>query len=80
MKKLFFAIAILVSLSATAQTKDTTKPKADTTIQILLPLDTYRQLIGVIAENIDSKKITKEIIDLFQKTATIYDKPKPIKN
>lgn len=81
---LLFAIGMMATASAQ---KDSTKAKQDTTIQVLLPLDQYRALLYVLDQNIDSKKLSKEIFELLGKAATIYqpaDKPKeaikPVKN
>lgn len=73
---LLFAIGMMATASAQ---KDSAKAKQDTTIQILLPLDYYRSLLYVIDQNIDSKKLSKEIFELIVKSASIYqpaDKPK----
>ena len=71
MKKLLIATALLFSLSAGAQ-------KKDTTIQITVTLDQFRALIYTIDQNIDSKKTSKDIVDFLQKSAQIVaDKPKP---
>ena len=64
-------MALVVSLSAQAQ-------KQDTTIHIVLPLETYRQLLSTLDKVIDSKQLSKELFDLFQKNTTIYDKPKEV--
>ena len=74
MKQLLTLTALFFSLNLLAQDK-----KQDTTIQIILPLDQYRALIYALDQNIDSKKLSKEIFDLLQKSASIYqpaDKPK----
>lgn len=80
MKKatILFAFLIGMILNATAQ-KDSSKPKQDTVIQVLLPLDQYRALLYVLDQNIDSKKLSKEVFELLGKAASIYqpaDKPK----
>lgn len=70
MKKTLFAIAILFSLSASAQ-------KKDTTIQITLPLEQFKVLLYTIDANIDSKKVSKDLLEFLQKSAQIVaDKPK----
>ena len=84
MKRLFIVLlAIGMMATASAQMdstkQETPKAKQDTTIQILLPLDYYRSLLYVIDQNIDSKKLSKEIFELIGKSASIYqpaDKPK----
>jgi hypothetical protein len=79
MKKTILIVAIIAtSLFATAQ-KDTSKPKQDTTVQVLLSLNDYKALLYVIDSNIDSKQLTKQLLELLQKNASIYqpaDKPK----
>ncbi len=71
MKQLFIAIAILVSLSASAQVKK------DTTIQITMNVDQFRAVLGTIDQNIDSKKVSLALLDFLQKSASIVaDKPK----
>ena len=72
MKKLFLAFALLLSLSVFGQTQ----PKQDTTIIVTLSLDQYRSLLYVIDQNIDSKKLSKDVIELLQKSAAI--KPKEV--
>ena len=73
MKKAFIGILILVSLTANAQTKD----KVDTTIQVTLDIDQYRALLYAIDSNIDSKKVSKEIVEFIAKSAKmVADKPK----
>lgn len=73
-------IAMLIGMIGFANAqKDSTKAKQDTVIQVLLPLDVYKGLLYVLDQNIDSKKLSKEIFELLGKAATIYqpaDKPK----
>jgi hypothetical protein len=77
MKKMIVLGAILFSLSANAQKESTIK---DTTIQITLSLNEYRAIMSAIDSNIDSKKISKEILEFIAKnTQLVADKPKPIK-
>ena len=71
MKKILF----LLLLSTTAMAQD--KPKQDSTIQITLKLDEFRLL--VIDQNIDSKKLSKEVLEFLQKNTKLLqpaDKPK----
>lgn len=71
MKKVFIAIAIIFSLSASAQVKK------DTTIQITMNVDQFRAVLGAIDANIDSKKISADLLQFLQKNAQIVaDKPK----
>jgi len=66
-------LGLLISLSATAQSKDTT-------IQITMSIQDYRAVLSTIDNNIDSKKVTKDLILFLQRSSKIVaDKPKPIK-
>ena len=85
MKKVTTLIAIGLSLSASAQNLKDAKvvgfqPKQDTTIRIDLPIDQFRALLYTIDGNIDSKKVSSELLTFLQKNAQmVADKPKPIK-
>jgi len=73
MKTLILIISLFLCLSATAQ-------KKDTTIQITVTLDQFRALIYTIDQNIDSKKVSREILSFLQSNAQIVaDKPKEVK-
>ena len=77
MKKTLILGAILFSLSANAQKESKI---IDTTIQVNFSLNEYKALLSVLESNIDSKKLTKELIDfLNSKVQIIADKPKNIK-
>jgi len=70
---ILFAVATCISFSALSQEKK----KADTTIQVTMSLDNFRAVLYTIDANIDSKKLSKEILDFLQKYAQIVaDKPK----
>ena len=71
MKKIILIAALFAATSLQAQ-------KQDTTIHIVLPLETYRQLLSTLDKVIDSKQLSKELFDLFQKNTSIYDKPKEV--
>ena len=74
MKKTITILAIFISLSAISQPAKVGK---DTTIQITVTLDQYRQLQFLIDQNVDSKKLSKDILDFLNKSAQIVaDKPK----
>lgn len=83
MKKLF-SIALLVvatgfAIKTQAQTKDSIKAPVDTIVAIQMPINSYRMLLFTIDQNIDSKKISKDVVDFIQKSAKIVqpaDKPK----
>ena len=78
MKKTLILGAILFSLSSNAQQKES--KIIDTTIQVNFSLNEYKALLSVLESNIDSKKLTKELIDfLNSKVQIIADKPKQIK-
>lgn len=72
MKKVLVFAALIISLSASGQ-------KKDTTIQITVSIDQLRALLLMIDQNVDSKKVSKELIDFLQKNAQILQpaiKPK----
>ena len=53
--------------------------KQDTTIAVQMKLDQFRALLMAIDQNIDSKKVSKEILEFLQKNARLVqpaDKPK----
>lgn len=73
MKKTILTLTvILFSIIGFAQQQ----PKQDTTIIITLSLDQYRALLYTIDSNIDSKKVSKDLLDFISKSAAI--KPKEI--
>lgn len=69
------ALTILICLSsaiAFSQTKpDTAKAVKDTTIQVTMNINQFRQLLGVIDANIDSKRVSKELVEFLSKSAQI---------
>jgi len=71
MKTITF-IALLLVASFTSQAQ------SDTTIQVKLELNQFKQLLYVLDQTIDSKKLSKEIQELLTKNATILDKPKEL--
>lgn len=68
-KTITFLIAAFICVASFGQ-------KQDTTIVITMPLDQYRALLYTIDQNIDSKKVSKELLEFLQKSAAI--KPKEI--
>jgi len=75
MKKMIVLGAIIFSLSANAQTKDSTVK--DSTVQITLKINEYRAIMNAIDQNIDSKKLSKDLLEFIGKNAQlIADKPK----
>jgi len=81
MKKSILTLSlILVSILAFSQepVKKETTPK-DTTVAVQMNINQFRALLYAIDQNIDSKKISKELLEFLQKTAHIVqpaDKPK----
>ena len=76
MRKLIFTLLICLPLALMAQS-DTTK--IDTTIQIKMNINQFRGLLYAIDQNIDSKKVSKELLEFLQKSAQMVqpaDKPK----
>lgn len=87
MKKNLSIIAVLFCTSLLAQTdykkianeaaiaadKKLASKVKDTSIVITLDINTYRQLLYVLDANIDSKKLSKEIFDLLNKSATLKE-------
>jgi len=74
MKKITFVL-LLISSFAYAQEK----AKQDTTISIQMNINQFRALLGTIDANVDSKKVSRELLEFLQKSAQIIqpkDKPK----
>ena len=81
MKKSILTIAILfiASLGMAQAKKDSTVAVKDTTISVQMNINQFRGLLYAIDQNIDSKKISKELLEFLQKSAQIVqpaDKPK----
>ena len=71
MKKLLTTTALLFALLSQAQEKQ------DTTIAMTVNINEFRALLYTIDQNIDSKKVSKELLEFIQKNAKIVaDKPK----
>jgi len=79
MKKLFITLSLLISI-AFAQDKPKDAPaKQDTTISVQMNINQFRGLLTAIDQNVDSKKVSKELLEFLQKSAQIVqpkDKPK----
>jgi len=76
MRKLIITFLICLPLALMAQS-DTTK--RDTTIQLKMNINQFRGLLYAIDQNIDSKKVSKELLEFLQKSAQMVqpaDKPK----
>lgn len=69
-------ITIITALFITVVSFGQAKEKQDTTIVITVSLDQYKALLYTIDSNIDSKKVSKDLIDFISKSAAI--KPKEI--
>jgi menaquinone-dependent protoporphyrinogen IX oxidase len=70
MKKLLTTISILIALTSQAQSKDTT-------VALTLKINDFRALMAAIDANVDSKKVSKELLEFIQKnTQIVADKPK----
>lgn len=83
MNKSILTLSIcLIAAFAFAQSpvkKDSLPAKQDTTISVTMNINQFRALLGAIDANIDSKKISKELLEFLQKSAQIVqpkDKPK----
>jgi len=87
MKKLLLILSFLVVVTLQAQTPQSQK---DTTIQITLTLNQLRAVFAVLDQNIDSKKVSKEVLEFLQANAKMLtptsvvekpaEKPTPKKN
>ena len=71
MRKSILTIALLlISVLAFSQDKPKDAPvKADTTIQVTMNIDQFRAVLISIDQNIDSKKVSKELLEFLQKSA-----------
>lgn len=78
MKKITTVLAaLLITAASFGQAKDTTRK--DTTVTLTCSLDEMRALLSVIDQNIDSKKLSKEVMEFIQKRVQIVaDKPKEV--
>lgn len=78
MKKVLI-ILLLITGVALAQEP---KAKQDTIIQVTMKLDQFRAVLITIDQNIDSKRVSKELLEFLQKSAQMVqpsDKPKEVK-
>ena len=76
MKKIIIVFLILSAFTLQAQDVPV---KQDTVIAVQMKLDQFRALLMAIDQNIDSKKISKEILTFLQQNAKMVqpaDKPK----
>lgn len=71
MKKAFLILSLLFAVGVSAQ------EKKDTTLQTTLTIDQFRAVLYAIDQNIDSKSLSKQLIELLNKnTKIVADKPK----
>jgi len=76
MKKIIIVFLILSAFTLQAQDVPV---KQDTVIAVQMKLDQFKALLIAIDQNIDSKKISKEILTFLQQNAKMVqpaDKPK----
>jgi len=81
MRSILTTFLILSAFAVQAQTKPVEQPKAiqDTLINIEITLPQMRALFATIDQNVDSKKVSKEILTFLQQNAKMVqpaDKPK----
>ena len=81
MKATLTALLLIAAFAVQAQTKPVEQPKAiqDTLINIEITLPQMRALFATIDQNVDSKKVSKEILEFLQKNAKMVQpaiKPK----
>ena len=67
----------LASILSFGQTKP--EAKKDTTIQVIMHINQYRALLYSIDANIDSKKVTKELLEFLQKSARMVQPAEEVK-
>ena len=81
-KSILTLFACLIVAIVIAQDKPKEVPvKQDTTIAVQMNINQFRSLLYAIDQNIDSKKVSKELLEFLQKSARIVqpkDKPKEI--
>jgi hypothetical protein len=74
MKQLLTTAALFIACLSQAQ------KKKDTTIAMTVNINDFRAILYTIDTNIDSKKVSKELLDFIQKNSKIVaDKPKQLK-
>ena len=67
--------------AAVVSVKDTVKKAEPKEVVVVITLDTtsFKQLLFTIDQSIDSKQVTKALIELLQKNARLVDMDKPKK-
>ena len=69
MKKAIVLGAVLFSLSSNAQQKES--KIIDSTIKITFSINEYRAVMSTIDANIDSKKLSKDLLEFIAKRAEL---------
>lgn len=81
-KSILTLFACLSAIVVFAQDKPKEAPvKQDTIIAVQMNINQFRGLLYAIDQNIDSKKVSKELLEFLQNSARIVqpkDKPKEI--
>lgn len=76
MKKSILTLLLLTSI---AFAQDKPQAKQDTVISVEMKLDQFRAVLMTIDQNIDSKRISKELLEFLQKSAKMIEpKPQPV--
>lgn len=81
MKKTILTLFVcLLAIIALAQDKPKVEPaKQDTTISFQMNIQQFRAVLITIDQNIDSKRISKELLEFLQKSAKMIEpKPQPV--
>ena len=73
MKATLTTLLLTAAFAVQAQTKPVEQPKTiqDTLINIEITLPQMRALFATIDQNVDSKKVSKEILEFLQKNARL---------
>lgn len=76
---LLICLASTVLMAQAPVKPDGSKAAKDTTILVTMNINQFRALLGVVDANIDSKKVSKELLEFLQKSAKMEqpaEKPK----
>lgn len=69
----------LLLITGVAFAQDKPQAKQDTVIAVEMKIDQFRAVLITIDQNVDSKKISKELLEFLQKSAKMIEpKPQPI--
>lgn len=79
-KSILTLFACLIAVIVIAQDKPKEAPvKQDTIVAVQMNINQFRAVISAIDQNIDSKRISKELIEFLSKSAKIVEqKPQPV--